>query len=121
MTEQNWTTPAEVEHQHRMAEEKAQHEHELALERERTARERIEHRHTTLRYYGGGFATLLVLGVAAFLIFTWTTGPESDKPTIEERRELACIESGGGWVPETLLDTDADQGLCVHPGDQPGP
>lgn len=62
-----------------------------------------------------GVAAVILAIIAA--IYFHTSGPDSgpsDKQ-IEQQRETACIQGGGGWVPKGLLDQSA-QGMCVFPG-----
>lgn len=62
-----------------------------------------------------------VAGVLFSLIYAWWIDVDPKSPedfkTTEAGREQACIERGGGWVPEDLL-ASSNNGLCVFPGKQ---
>ena len=60
------------------------------------------------------FVAAVILGIVA-AIYLGNTGPD-DTAAVEERREAACVESGGGWLPERMLEESANVGLCVYPG-----
>ncbi len=86
-------------------------------ETEKTKRSRYELRRArqeTWRFAAGCLAAVAGLSAVTAAIYFGTTGPEDTSPTSEERRETACTEGGGGWVPEDLL-ASTDQGMCVYP------
>ena len=105
----------EQEHRHAMELQVAKE----AAETKRAKLRRSEARQDTLKWVG--IAALAAAAFVALVYFIWlgTSGPEPTLPTSEERRETACIESGGGWVPEDLLEDTAEHGICVHPGVTP--
>lgn len=103
----------EQAHRHDLAKLEKQTARDVAVARER----RLQERQETIRNVG--LALVAVLGVAVILaaITYWAMGgpPSPDGLSENERREQACVSSGGGWVPEDLL-TSSGQGLCVYPG-----
>ena len=101
------------------------HRHELerirvqeAEETKRAKYKNAERRQETLTAWGIGFFVAAVIIAISYFIYAGVTGPDNGK-SIEQEREQACVESGGGWVPEDLLATSG-QGLCVYPGKTAG-
>jgi hypothetical protein len=97
------------------------HKHELeklqVAEAESTKRARInrsENRMLGIIWVVAILAVTAIIFGIGWWIWSETSGPESNGPTGEERREIACVENGGGWVPKDLLAAGA--GLCVYPG-----
>lgn len=92
------------------------------LEESRRAKyRRSEARQETVRHVGLAIVAVLAVGMILAFITYWTMGgpPPPDGLSENERREIACVENGGGWVPEDLL-TSSGKGLCIYPGKTAG-
>lgn len=103
------------------------HRHQVELQEkndaakvERAKYDLREARQTTYQTIAIGlFAAAVILGIV-YAIYAGTRDPDPGAgPTKEERRETACVENGGGFVPEDLLHSEAGEGLCVFPGSRP--
>ena len=101
----------EQEHRHAM-ELAAQHE---AAETKRARYQKAESRHEVLTYVGIAICVAAVILGIVYAVYRGTTGPDNSG-RIEQEREQACVEAGGGWVPEDLLSDTASHGLCVFAG-----
>ena len=98
-------------HRHSMEMAKLNADAEVRRSKYRAA----ETRHKMLQNVGISIVVAASILVVIFLIWKAVTAPDGPGPTKEERREQACIASGGGWVPEDLL-SNASDGMCVFPG-----
>lgn len=104
----------EQEHRHRLAEQ-------AANEAEQTKRAKYKLREARQETYQvaviGFFVVTVILAVIAWIYFSTSGNPNKapDGLSDEERREIACVESGGGYVPSDLI-ANSGKGLCVYPG-----
>lgn len=102
-----------AEMKHRQAKELAQIDQDGQSKR---ARLRVsEARQQTWQIVSVGFF-LAAVSITIVLVFwnPWAP-PKPAGPDNEGLREIACVENGGGFVPEDLLAVGS-RGLCVYPG-----
>lgn len=101
----------EQKHRHDLEIRQAQVDRDIAVARE-------NRKATTRRAFGYVGVALVAAGCVvsiALIIHKATSGPDENKNR-EQEREQACVENGGGYVPESLLRDTASQGVCVYPG-----
>jgi hypothetical protein len=99
----------------------------LELEKEQTRRViaqakegKAESRHQVYIYVGISLLVVtLILGVIFFIYKGTRPGPYSNEPGVGERRETACMNQGGTWLPSGLVV--GEEGVCVLPGKVPTP
>ena len=77
--------------------------------------QRTEARMVALQYFIVCLFIASILFGVGLWIWSATNDPEPGGMSKDERRETACVNNGGGWVPEALLARSSD-GLCVYPG-----
>lgn len=58
-------------------------------------------------------AAAVIIAIVAAIYF-YNIRPDDALPA-EERRELACTDAGGAFIPERMLEESANVGLCVYP------
>lgn len=111
-------------------EERAQAAHQREMEK-LAAQERVEKvkaealvktKRAEMRPFSIGTIAAMLVVLALVAAFTYgCTRPadpnntEQDKSQIEQQREIACIDAGGGWIPEDML-VNGDDGQCIFPG-----
>lgn len=102
---------AEMKHRQALEEQQLREENETKRAKYRLREERQE----TYQVIGIAFFVAAVL-IAIILAFwnPWAP-PKPAEPDNEGLREIACVENGGGFVPDDLI-VQGDSGLCVYPG-----
>jgi hypothetical protein len=74
-----------------------------------------EARQETYKVVAAGFFIAAVLICIILAFWNPWAPPEAPAEDKEYLREQACVESGGGWVPDEMF-YDKEKGLCVYPG-----
>ena len=98
-----------VEHQQKMEREREANATKIALSEKERRTERVKAVAWTIT----GIFFFALAAWISLLIFRTVNGTDQDA-VVQQERETACIERGGGWVPKEMLV--ADSGLCVFPG-----
>jgi hypothetical protein len=97
------------------------HRHEIErikiAEEAATTRAKYElraERQDTYKVVGVALAIAAVVLAIVAAIYFYNVRPD-DTLNGEERREIACTENGGAFIPERMLEDSANVGLCVYP------
>lgn len=74
-----------------------------------------EARQETYQIIGVAIAVAAVLITLALVWWNPWEPPSPPEPDNEGLREIACVQNGGGFVPEDLL-VSGSHGICIYPG-----
>jgi preprotein translocase subunit Sss1 len=109
-----------LNHQHAQAMELKEREEEGLTARARLKRSEVRWNASkeVATFLIVAVAVVLILGGIGYWIFTATrpTEGEMNHDQVEQVREEACYDRGGGWIGEN--QAVGDNGICVMPGRQ---